>query len=259
MADAELRARTPPLSLLTCQSIPWPAARSVLCVEELRAHPVPPHSVATSSLRLLQVLAFVEQLGTHWPVESPQAGELIDFLLEDGDPVEYNEPVAEIAPFFGKPSQKERKCTPVGVEWAGGREVHAHTPSSALPFCQPFSRPQRAPFGRSFCPAVGGVLCQRPCSCGWCWGFWVGGGAAGAVGTCWVDGAPGLWLVAAPPLLSTASVRGLRLQAGTLRATGSMPRRPQPQPEVAARLLTFRPHGAFHDHVRAGFAAGYRG
>lgn len=48
-----------------------------------------------------QVLAYVEQLGTHWPVESPQAGELISFLVEEGDAVEYQQSVAEIAPFFG--------------------------------------------------------------------------------------------------------------------------------------------------------------
>ena len=48
-----------------------------------------------------QVLGFVEQLGTFAPVEAPQAGELVDFLVEDGDPVEFRQPVVEFAPFFG--------------------------------------------------------------------------------------------------------------------------------------------------------------
>lgn len=48
-----------------------------------------------------QVLCFVEQLGTHVPVEAPQAGEIADFVCEDGDPVAYGDVVVEIAPFFG--------------------------------------------------------------------------------------------------------------------------------------------------------------
>jgi biotin carboxyl carrier protein len=48
-----------------------------------------------------QVLAYIEQLGTFAPVEAPQAGELIEFLVEDGDPVEFRQPVVEFAPFFG--------------------------------------------------------------------------------------------------------------------------------------------------------------
>lgn len=48
-----------------------------------------------------QVLCYIEQLGTFWPVESPQAGELISFLVEEGEAVEYQQEVAEIAPFFG--------------------------------------------------------------------------------------------------------------------------------------------------------------
>ena len=48
-----------------------------------------------------QVLAYVEQLGTYWPVEAPQAGEVAEFLLEEGAPVEYGCEVLEIAPFFG--------------------------------------------------------------------------------------------------------------------------------------------------------------
>jgi biotin carboxyl carrier protein len=48
-----------------------------------------------------QTLGFVEQLGTFVPVEAPQAGEIADFLVDEGAPVEYNEEVIAIAPFFG--------------------------------------------------------------------------------------------------------------------------------------------------------------
>jgi biotin carboxyl carrier protein len=47
-----------------------------------------------------QVLGFVEQLGTFVAIEAPQAGELVAFLADEGSPVEYGEPVCEIAPFF---------------------------------------------------------------------------------------------------------------------------------------------------------------
>eukprot|EP01026_Neomeris_dumetosa_P033208 TRINITY_DN26451_c0_g1_i4.p2 TRINITY_DN26451_c0_g1~~TRINITY_DN26451_c0_g1_i4.p2 ORF type:complete len:123 (+),score=26.04 TRINITY_DN26451_c0_g1_i4:31-369(+) len=47
-----------------------------------------------------QVMCYVEQLGTHIPVEAPQAGEVV-MIFEDGTPVEYLQSVAEIAPFFG--------------------------------------------------------------------------------------------------------------------------------------------------------------
>ena len=45
--------------------------------------------------------SYVEQLGTFMPIEAPQAGELVAFLVDEGSPVEYRQPVAEIAPFFG--------------------------------------------------------------------------------------------------------------------------------------------------------------
>jgi biotin carboxyl carrier protein len=48
-----------------------------------------------------QALCYVEQLGTFWPVEAPQAGEVADFVLEEGAAVEYGQGVLEIAPFFG--------------------------------------------------------------------------------------------------------------------------------------------------------------
>lgn len=48
-----------------------------------------------------QVVYYVEQLGTHVPVEAPQAGEVVALMKEDGDPVAYGEDVAEIMPFFG--------------------------------------------------------------------------------------------------------------------------------------------------------------
>ncbi|KAI3436244.1 hypothetical protein D9Q98_002297 [Chlorella vulgaris] len=51
-----------------------------------------------------QTLAYIEQLGTHWPLESPQAGEVVEFLVDEGSPVEYKEPVLVISPFFGVPS-----------------------------------------------------------------------------------------------------------------------------------------------------------
>lgn len=48
-----------------------------------------------------QPLCYIEQLGTFWPVESPQAGEVGVFLVEEGDAVEYLEEIVDIAPFFG--------------------------------------------------------------------------------------------------------------------------------------------------------------
>lgn len=48
-----------------------------------------------------QVLCYIEQLGTHWPVECPQAGEVTAFLVEEGEAVEYKQTVVEISPFFG--------------------------------------------------------------------------------------------------------------------------------------------------------------
>ncbi|CAK0784621.1 hypothetical protein CVIRNUC_007825 [Coccomyxa viridis] len=48
-----------------------------------------------------QVLGFIEQLGTFMPVEAPQAGEIVSFSVEEGQPVEYNQPILELAPFFG--------------------------------------------------------------------------------------------------------------------------------------------------------------
>ncbi|KAF5836809.1 hypothetical protein DUNSADRAFT_5388 [Dunaliella salina] len=48
-----------------------------------------------------QTLGYVEQLGTYVPVEAPQAGEVVDFLVEEGAPVEYKQTIVEMAPFFG--------------------------------------------------------------------------------------------------------------------------------------------------------------
>ena len=53
-----------------------------------------------ASIKKGQVLGFVEQLGTFVAIEAPQAGELVAFLADEGSPVEYGEPVCEIAPFF---------------------------------------------------------------------------------------------------------------------------------------------------------------
>ena len=54
-----------------------------------------------STVKHGQILCYIEQLGTFWPVEAPQAGEIVSFLVEEGEAVEYLEDVAEIAPFFG--------------------------------------------------------------------------------------------------------------------------------------------------------------
>lgn len=48
-----------------------------------------------------QTVAYIEQLGTFVPVESPQAGEAVEFLIEEGKPVEFREEVVSLAPFFG--------------------------------------------------------------------------------------------------------------------------------------------------------------
>ncbi|KAK9834815.1 hypothetical protein WJX81_000742 [Elliptochloris bilobata] len=48
-----------------------------------------------------QVLGYIEQLGTFMPVEAPLAGEIIAYLAEEGDPVEYRQELVEIAPYFG--------------------------------------------------------------------------------------------------------------------------------------------------------------
>ncbi|KAL3157598.1 hypothetical protein ABBQ32_012048 [Trebouxia sp. C0010 RCD-2024] len=48
-----------------------------------------------------QTVAYIEQLGTFVPVEAPQAGEAVEFLIEDGKPVEFREEVVSLAPFFG--------------------------------------------------------------------------------------------------------------------------------------------------------------
>lgn len=48
-----------------------------------------------------QALGFIEQLGTFWPIEAPQAGEIEGFVVEEGEPVEYGQTVVELVPFFG--------------------------------------------------------------------------------------------------------------------------------------------------------------
>lgn len=48
-----------------------------------------------------QIVAYIEQLGTFVPVEAPQAGEAVEFLIEEGKPVEFREEVVSLAPFFG--------------------------------------------------------------------------------------------------------------------------------------------------------------
>ncbi|KAG1675460.1 hypothetical protein FOA52_001759 [Chlamydomonas sp. UWO 241] len=46
-------------------------------------------------------LGFIEQLGTHFPVEATQAGEVARFKIQDGEPCEYGQVLAELSPFFG--------------------------------------------------------------------------------------------------------------------------------------------------------------
>ena len=53
------------------------------------------------TVKMGQILCYIEQLGTHWPVECPQAGEITAFLVEEGEAVEYKQTVVEISPFFG--------------------------------------------------------------------------------------------------------------------------------------------------------------
>lgn len=53
------------------------------------------------SIKKGQHVGYVEQLGTFVPIESKQAGEIVQFVVEDGKPVEYGEVVVELAPFFG--------------------------------------------------------------------------------------------------------------------------------------------------------------
>jgi hypothetical protein len=42
--------------------------------------------------------------------QAPQAGEVVDFLLEEGAPVEYKQIVVEMAPFFGESPFPCRFC-----------------------------------------------------------------------------------------------------------------------------------------------------
>eukprot|EP00243_Klebsormidium_subtile_P003010 TRINITY_DN16141_c0_g1_i1.p1 TRINITY_DN16141_c0_g1~~TRINITY_DN16141_c0_g1_i1.p1 ORF type:complete len:279 (+),score=54.01 TRINITY_DN16141_c0_g1_i1:354-1190(+) len=47
-----------------------------------------------------QVICYVEQLGTQQPIESTVSGEIINFLVEDGDAVGFGEPIVEVRPSF---------------------------------------------------------------------------------------------------------------------------------------------------------------
>lgn len=48
-----------------------------------------------------QALCSIEQLGTYVPVLAPQQGEIVGFEVEDGAPVEYDQEVLELLPYFG--------------------------------------------------------------------------------------------------------------------------------------------------------------
>jgi len=39
-----------------------------------------------------------------------QAGEVVEFLVSEGEPVEYKQPVLVIAPFFGEQLSQRRVC-----------------------------------------------------------------------------------------------------------------------------------------------------
>ncbi|CAI7893167.1 unnamed protein product [Closterium sp. NIES-54] len=47
-----------------------------------------------------QAMCFLEQLGTNLTIETEHAGTVVDFLVEDGVPVGYGEPLAAIRPSF---------------------------------------------------------------------------------------------------------------------------------------------------------------
>jgi len=46
-------------------------------------------------------IGYIEQLGTHIEVKAPQPGEVVRFVVEDGAPVEYQQVIMELVPFFG--------------------------------------------------------------------------------------------------------------------------------------------------------------
>eukprot|EP00898_Chlorokybus_atmophyticus_P008011 jgi/Chlat1/8210/Chrsp76S07643 len=54
-----------------------------------------------------QTICFIEQLGTHMPVESPLAGEVVNFPVEDADPVEFGQILVQLRPDF--PGIKSRR------------------------------------------------------------------------------------------------------------------------------------------------------
>lgn len=47
-----------------------------------------------------QAVCFLEQLGTNLTIESTSAGEVVEFLVEDGAAVGYNEPLFAVRPSF---------------------------------------------------------------------------------------------------------------------------------------------------------------
>eukprot|EP00878_Enallax_costatus_P008221 GHUV01008594.1.p1 GENE.GHUV01008594.1~~GHUV01008594.1.p1 ORF type:complete len:172 (+),score=39.12 GHUV01008594.1:29-517(+) len=52
-------------------------------------------------IRKGQTLGYVEQLGTFVEVKSADAGEIVAFKAEDGEPIEYQQALVAIAPYFG--------------------------------------------------------------------------------------------------------------------------------------------------------------
>lgn len=51
-----------------------------------------------SAVKTGQPMAYVEQLGTFNPIEAPMDGEVVSVLLEEGDPVAYDQELFELVP-----------------------------------------------------------------------------------------------------------------------------------------------------------------
>jgi biotin carboxyl carrier protein len=65
-------------------------------------HPSPSQTTPQGDVvRAGQTVAYVEQLGTFAEVKAAQGGEIVKFRANDGEPVEYGQVVADIAPTFG--------------------------------------------------------------------------------------------------------------------------------------------------------------
>lgn len=61
---------------------------------------MPPSCKENQIVKEGQVVCYIEQLGSQYPVETEVAGEVIKILREDGDPVGYGDPLIAILPSF---------------------------------------------------------------------------------------------------------------------------------------------------------------